>query len=369
MFEYLMPLLVMRQPAHSLLDLTCRLVVGNQIRYGADRKVPWGVSESAYNVRDVHLTYQYSDFGVPGLGFKRGLGADVVVAPYATALAAMVDPSAAVKNFARLEEIGARGTYGFYEALDYTPSRLPEEDQVAVVRAYMSHHQGMTIVALGNVVHDGVTRRRFHAHPLVQAAELLLQERTPRAVAVARPRAEEVRVTALVRELVPPTLRRFESPHDITPRTHLLSNGRYTVMVTAAGAGFSRWGTLAVTRWREDTTCDDWGSFFFLRDAETGDVWSAGFQPSGTEADAYDVVYSEDRAKIMQRHRSVSTTLEIVVSPEDDAELRRLRRASTRPIPHFRSSSWKRNSFPSSGPSWLHDARGLQKSPASGSPI
>ena len=324
MFEYLMPLLVMRQPAHSLLDLTCRLVVGNQIRYGADRKVPWGVSESAYNVRDVHLTYQYSDFGVPGLGFKRGLGEDVVVAPYATALAAMVDPSAAVKNFARLEGAGARGAYGFYEALDYTPSRLPEEDRVAVVRAYMSHHQGMTIVALANVVYDGVTRRRFHAHPVVQAAELLLQERTPRAVAVARPRAEEVRVAALVRELVPPTLRRFESPHDITPRTHLLSNGRYTVMVTAAGAGFSRWGNLAVTRWREDTTCDDWGSFIFLRDAETGDVWSAGFQPSGTEADAYDVVYSEDRAKIMQRHRSVSTALEIVVSPEDDAELRRL---------------------------------------------
>jgi cyclic beta-1,2-glucan synthetase len=324
MFEYLMPLLVMRQPTHSLLDLTCRLVVGNQIRYGADRKVPWGVSESAYNVRDVHLTYQYSDFGVAGLGFKRGLGEDVVVAPYATALAAMVDPSAAVKNFARLEETGARGEYGFYEALDYTPSRLPEEDRVAVVRAYMSHHQGMTIVALGNVVHDGVTRRHFHSHPLVQASELLLQERTPRAVAVARPRAEEVRVTALVRELVPPTLRRFESPHDITPRTHLLSNGRYTVMVTAAGAGFSRWGNLAVTRWREDTICDDWGSFIFLRDAETGDVWSAGFQPSGTEADTYDVVYSEDRAKIMQRHRSVSTTLEIVVSPEDDAELRRL---------------------------------------------
>ncbi len=305
MFEYLMPLLVMRQPAHSLLDLTCRLVVGYQIRYGADRKVPWGVSESAYNVRDVHLTYQYSDFGVPGLGFKRGLGEDVVVAPYATALAAMVDPSAAVENFARLEEAGARGAYGFYEALDYTPSRLPEGDRVAVVRAYMAHHQGMTIVALGNVVHDGVTRRRFHAHPLVQAAELLLQERTPRAVAVARPRAEEVRVAALVRDLVPPTLRRFESPHDITPRTHLLSNGRYTVMVTAAGAGFSRWGNLAVTRWREDATCDGWGSFIFLRDADTGDVWSAGFQPSGTEADAYDVVYSEDRAKIMQRHRSV----------------------------------------------------------------
>ena len=195
---------------------------------------------------------------------------------------------------------------------------------MAVVRAYMAHHQGMTIVSLGNVVHDGLTRRRFHAHPMVQAAELLLQERTPRAVAVARPRGEEVREAAHVRDLVPATLRRFESPHDITPRTHLLSNGRYTVMVTAAGSGFSRWGDLAVTRWREDTTRDCWGTFLYLRDAETGDVWSAGFQPSGTEADAYEVVYAEDRAKIMQRHRSLSIALEIVVSPEDDAELRRL---------------------------------------------
>ena len=323
MFEYLMPLLVMEQPARSLLDLTSRLVVGRQVRYGAERRVPWGVSESAYNVRDVKLSYQYSDFGVPGLGLKRGLFEDVVVAPYATALAAMVDPRAAIDNIARLEEVGARGAYGFYEALDFTPSRLPEDEQVAVVRAYMAHHQGMTIVSLGNVVHRGLTRRRFHAHPMIQASELLLQERTPRAVAVTRPRGEEV-LAAHVRDLVLPTLRRFESPHDIPPRTHLLSNGRYLVMVTAAGSGFSRWRNLAVTRWREDTTRDCWGTFVFLRDARTGDVWSAGFQPSGTEVDRYNVVYAEDRAKIIQRDRSLSIRLEIVVSPEDDAELRKL---------------------------------------------
>jgi cyclic beta-1,2-glucan synthetase len=324
MFEYLMPLLVMEQPARSLLDLTSRLVVWRQARYGAERGVPWGVSESAYNVRDVELTYQYSDFGVPGLGLKRGLFEDVVVAPYATALAAMVDPRAVVDNFARLENAGADGGYGFYEALDFTPSRLPEKARVAVVRAYMAHHQGMTIVSLGNVVHHGLTRRRFHAHPTIQAAEQLLQERTPRSVAVTRPRGEEVQVTTHVRDLIPPTLRRFESPHDIPPRTHLLSNGRYLVMITAAGSGFSRWRNLAVTRWREDTTRDCWGTFIFLRDAKTGDVWSAGFQPSGTEVDKYTVVYAEDRAKIMQRDRSLSITLEIVVSPEDDAELRQL---------------------------------------------
>ncbi|MDH3497172.1 MAG: hypothetical protein OER21_10435 [Gemmatimonadota bacterium] len=324
MFEYLMPLLVMEQPARSLLDLTSHLAVARQIRYGTERGVPWGVSESAYNVRDVKLTYQYSDFGVPGLGLKRGLFEDVVVAPYATALAAMVDPKAAIANVPRLEAAGARGVYGFYEALDFTPSRLPEDEQVAVVRAYMAHHQGMTIVSLGNVVHQGLTRRRFHAHPMIQASELLLQERTPRAVAVTHPRGEEVRVTVHVRDLVPPTLRRFESPHDIPPRTHLLSNGRYLVMVTAAGSGFSRWRTLAVTRWREDTTRDCWGSFIFLRDAKTGGVWSAGFQPSGTEVDKYNVVYAEDRAKILQRDRSLAITLEIIVSPEDDAELRQL---------------------------------------------
>ena len=324
MFEYLMPLLVMQEPARSLLDLTCRLVVARQIQYGTERTVPWGVSESGHGLRDVELTYQYSNFGVPGLGLKRGLFEDVVVAPYATALAAMLEPRAALDNFARLEAAGARGIYGFYEALDYTPSKLPENARVVVVRSYMAHHQGMTLVSLGNVVHDGLTRRRFHAHPMVQAAELLLQERTPRSVAVTRPRGEEVRVAPLVRDLVLPTLRRFESPHDITPRTHVLSNGRYTVMITAAGSGFSRWNDLAVTRWREDTTRDCWGTFVFLRDADTGDVWSAGFQPSGTEVDHYEVVYSEDRAKIVQRDRSLAITLEIVVSPEDDAELRQL---------------------------------------------
>jgi len=324
MFEYLMPLLVMEQPGGGLLDLTCRLVVGRQIHYGAERSVPWGVSESAYNVRDVKFTYQYSDFGVPGLGLKRGLFEDVVVAPYATALAAMVDPRGARENFRRLVRAGALGAYGFYEALDYTPSRLPEDEDVAVVRAYMTHHQGMTIVALGNVLHNGRTRRRFHSHPMIQAAELLLQERTPRSVAVARPRGEEVQVAAHVRDLVAPTLRRFESPHDISPRTHILSNGRYMVMITAAGAGFSRWKDLAVTRWREDTTRDAWGTFIYLRDPKSGDVWSAGFQPSGTEADHYQVVYTEDRAKILQHDRSLSLSLEVVVSPEDDAELRQL---------------------------------------------
>ena len=147
---------------------------------------------------------------------------------------------------------------------------MPEGESVAIVRTYLAHHQGMSLVAIANVLNDGAMRRRFHAEPMVQATELLLQERTPRDVLVARPRAEEVSASAQVRELVPPVLRRFTTPHTSIPRTHLLSNGSYAVMLTAAGSGYSRWRDMAVTRWREDVTRDCWGTYIFLRDAQIG---------------------------------------------------------------------------------------------------
>jgi len=324
MFEYLMPSLVMRAPAGSLLEHTSRLIVRRQMHYGATLGVPWGISESAYNARDLEFTYQYSNFGVPGLGLKRGLSENAVVAPYATALAAMVDPGAAARNFARLDAVGALGRYGFYEALDYTPTRLPEGKSVAIVRAFMAHHQGMTIVAVANALQDGKMRARFHAEPMIQATELLLQERTPRDVAVARPRAEEVKTAPAVHEMELPAPRRILSPHAATPQTHLLSNGSYAVMLTAAGSGYSQWRDCAVTRWREDPTRDDWGSYIFLRDVRNGEVWSAGFQPTGVEADSYEVTYSEDRAVFVRRDGTITTTVEILVSPEDDAEVRRV---------------------------------------------
>src|SRR4029079_16009252 len=221
MFEYLMPSLVMHTPIGSVLEHTHRVIVQRQIACGKTLGTPWGVSESAYNVRDLEMTYQYSNFGVPGLGLRRGLGEDVVVAPYATGLAAMVDPTAAVRNFQRLEEAGGRGVYGLYEAIDYTGERIPDGESLAVVRAYMAHHQGMLLLAIANALHDGIVRAWFHADASVRATELLLQERTPRDVAVARVRADEVAAAADARELVPPAIRRFPSPHSATPRTHL----------------------------------------------------------------------------------------------------------------------------------------------------
>src|SRR2546430_6567143 len=195
-------------------------------------------------------------------------------------MAAMIDPWAAVQNFLRLEEAGALGAYGFYEALDYTAQRRPEGTGVAIVRTYMAHHQGMVIVAIANVLHDGAMRARFHAEPIAETAELLLQERTPRDVAVTRPRRDEVSGAADVRELVPAVVRRFTSPHAATPRTHLLSNGRYAVMMTAAGSGYSRFKGLAVTRWRDDVTRDSAGTYVFLRNVQTGETSSTGYHPT-----------------------------------------------------------------------------------------
>jgi len=330
MFEYLMPSLVMRAPAGSLLEQTNRLVVQRQMAYGDSLGMPWGISESAYNARDLEYTYQYSNFGVPGLGLKRGLADNRVVAPYATGLAAMVDPRAACRNYVRLTAMGALGRHGFYEALDFTPSRVPEGDRVAIVRSFMAHHQGMTIVAIANVLQGGAMRARFHREPIIQSSELLLQERMPRNVAVEHPRAEEVMASRDDSGAQTPAVRRVPaSAPGPVPVTHLLSNGSYSVMLTAAGAGYSRWRGLAVTRWREDATRDPWGSFVYLRDVRSGQAWSATAQPLPADAGHGDVLFGEDRATFSHRDGGLATTLEVLVSGESDGEVRRLSLANS----------------------------------------
>ncbi|MEI9991852.1 MAG: glucoamylase family protein [Rhizomicrobium sp.] len=324
MFEYLMPSLVMRAPAGSLLAETNRLVVRRQRAYGDGLGVPWGISESAFSARDIERTYQYSSFGVPDLGYKRGLAENIVIAPYATALAAMVDPDNAARNLVRLADEGGRGAYGWYEALDYTPSRLPEGAKVAIVRCYMAHHQAMSLIAIGNALHGGRMRERFHAEPMVQAAELLLQERMPRDVVVARPPPAQVAETIEIGTVLPDLRRLYTSAYSRLPRTHLLSNGDFTVMLSVAGSGYTRWRDIAVTRWREDPTCDDWGSYCFLRDVESGEVWSAAYQPAVADPAQYTATFTEDRAEIVRRDGTITTQLELIVSPEDDAEVRRI---------------------------------------------
>ncbi|MEX0586050.1 MAG: glucoamylase family protein, partial [Pirellulales bacterium] len=324
MFEYLMPPLFARDVPGSLLDQSCQAAVARQIEYGRQRRVPWGISESAFGALSVTSDYHYQSFGTPGLGLKRGLAKDLVISPYSTALALEIDPRAAAANFISLVAAGAEGPWGFYDALDYTPERVPQGKRNVVVACYMAHHHGMTLAALANRLLDRVLQRRFQRHRLPRATELLLEERIPVSVLQFQPHGDEVAAVPIVPEVVGPVSRKLLTAATSVPRAHFLSNGQYSVMITNAGSGYSSWRNTAVTRWRCDATRDAWGQFLYVRDLKSGRVWSAGFQPTLAAAYSYEVIYSLDKAEIRRRDGDVETHLEVAVSPENNAEVRQV---------------------------------------------
>lgn len=324
MFEYLMPMLVMPTYPGTLLDQTGRAAVARQIAYGKLHNVPWGVSESGYNTVDANLNYQYHAFGVPGLGLKRGLAEDLVIAPYASALALMVAPQAACENLQRLAESGLEGQYGFYEAVDYTPARLSRGQTSQIIHSFMAHHQGMSLLALSYQLLDRPMQRRFESDPIFQSTLLLLQERVPK-TSVFQPHVDQYAESGALFDHPAESVNTPIAAETSTPEVQLLSNGRYHVMLTNAGGGYSRWLDLAVTRWREDPTCDNWGTFVYVRDTDNGDFWSATHQPTLKPAQSYSALFSEGRAEFRRSDQDIETYTEIVVSPEDDIELRRIR--------------------------------------------
>jgi len=324
MFEYLMPLMVMPAYENTLLETTGTAAVERQIAYGKQLGLPWGISESGYNAVDAALNYQYRAFGVPGLGLKRGLAADAVVAPYASALALMVAPEAACANLQRLAGDGLAGRFGLYEAIDYTAARLPRGQSSAVVRSFMAHHQGMSLVALDHLLLDRPMQKRFETDPVFQATLLLLQERVPNAVAFL-PYVTQITEIRENPDATASSVRIIGTATTTVPEVQLLSNGSYHVMVTNAGGGSSRWQDLAVTRWHEDATCDQWGTYCYVRDVISGEFWSVAHQPTGKVADHYEAIFCEGRAEFRRRDHGIELHTEITVSPEDDIELRRMR--------------------------------------------
>lgn len=331
MFEYLMPALVMRTFPRTLLDQTYGGAVRRQMRYGEERGVPWGLSESAYNLRDRQFTYQYRAFGVPDLALKRGLGRDLVIAPYASALAAMVDPAAALDNLAALEARGVLGPYGFYDALDFT--RPAPQARSAVVRNYMAHHIGMSLVAFTNVLASNIWQRRFHADAVVRAAELLLHERIPRRLIFQSTQVADIDDALPAPELERPAVREFETADTVQPRVALLGHLPYTVMVTNRGSGYSRHEQLAVTRWRADATTDNTGQFCYVKELATGRLWSAAHQPVCAPADHYRARFATDRVTFHRTDGDLETRTEITVVPGDAAEVRRVTVTNGGPAP------------------------------------
>ena len=344
MFEYLMPILFQQAFENSLLERAVKVAVGAQIAYGRRRGVPWGISEAAFSAIDANRTYQYKAFGVPGLGLKRGLEDDLVVAPYASLMALMIEREAALENLKRLETLGMRGDYGFYESIDFTRERLEEDSLTAtgageiakiggrlasqtakgtIVRCFMVHHQGMALLSLQNVLLDGAVQRRFHSDVFVQAAAPLLFEKIPEAPPVLEDQSSDNARPNRVEAAGAP-VERTQTPDTPAPRSHLLGSERYGVMLTAAGGGFSRWRDTEITRWRSDTTRDNWGQFLYLRDLETGVSWSATHQPLKRAARRAGVGFKAEKVEFDRRDAEIETKLEVCVSPEDDAEVRRV---------------------------------------------
>ena len=323
MFEYLMPLLVTGAQRDTLLWETCSSAVGRQRAYASERGTPWGISEAAYNVMDLGMTYQYRAFGVPGLGLKSGLAEDHVVAPYATVLSALLRPDWALENVEALQKEGLDGQYGFYESVDYTPAHVPPKKRSVVVKAYFAHHQGMSLVALCNLLCNWPMQRRFFADARVKASGLLLEERVPQASAVIPVRAEQA-ATPLLGE---PELRLTDHVglgHTGVQRLHLLGHGELSSIVSASGTGVITWKGLDVTRFREDAVFDSSGTFLYVRDLSAGRLWSAGQAPTAAVPDYYDASFSIDRVELKRRDGAIETVMEVVVSPEHPAEVRRL---------------------------------------------
>ncbi len=324
MFEYLMPALFQEAYPNSLLDQGMRAAVELQQEYGRRNGVPWGISESAFGDLDPDKSYMYQAFGVPELGLKRGLEERLVVAPYASVMALMTDPRGAALNIHRLSDLGMAHRYGLYEAIDF--SRQPREGGApgVIVHSVMAHHQGMSMLALDNCLNDGRNRRRFHADVRVKSAEPLLYERIPVSPQLyhIEARGKAPAVPAAVE--IAPSESRFDTPNTTIPQVHILSNGRYCLMVTNAGGGYSRWGEFDITRWREDTTRDHWGTFCYLRDTASDHLWSATYHPIGGDAADFEVRFPLDRAVFHRLDEGIETTTEVTLSPEDDVELRQI---------------------------------------------
>ncbi|WP_138429835.1 GH36-type glycosyl hydrolase domain-containing protein [Fodinibius saliphilus] len=325
-FEYLMPQLFIRSYSATLLSHTFYRIIEWQKEYAQSFNRPWGFSESAYNRLNMDLHYQYRSFGVPGLGLKRGLAEEYVVAPYASALALMIEPITAFENLQNLEKLGALGLKGYYDAVDFTPDHLEKGEEYKVVKMYMAHHHGMTLASLLNVLNDWKIRDDFHAEPMIRSCELLLQERIPRGIPVKEPYPIDVEMEPGEQDEMQYIVEHADvSSLDATPpRVHLLSNGSLHSFISHAGTGCTRFNNIRLTGWKADTTEDPLGMFIYIKDQESGDYWSAMHQPVKRKPDRYDSWFHNSKLQTSRVDDWIETTTEICISPENPIELRKV---------------------------------------------
>jgi cyclic beta-1,2-glucan synthetase len=336
MFEYLMPNLFLRSYPDTLMSVSVQGAILHQMAYAKTRHIPWGISESGFYHFDANLNYQYRAFGVPGLGFKRSLDDDLVVAPYASLMSIQYAPQAVAKNLVALREYGSFGQYGLYESVDFTAARLKAGETSIVIHEYMTHHQGMILMALANYFHNDIMVQRMHNDARIQTIELLLQERVPHSAPLQNPDSNEIKAVQQLKagpaEIIPWTVP-VQTP---IPQVNLLTNGEYRVLLSNMGAGYSAWRDIDLTHWQPDGVLDPWGNWIYIQDLEhasggvdSGCLWSAAFQPIPGCAENFEVNYFAHMAVFRRVDHGITSTLEITVHPDDPLEVRRIHLQNT----------------------------------------
>ncbi|MEY7999829.1 glucoamylase family protein [Clostridium sp. Mt-5] len=322
MFEYLMPLIIMKSFPNTLLSNTYKYIVEAQKKYADGKHVPWGISESAYYDFDLNSVYQYKAFGIPGIGLKRGLVNELVVAPYASVMALQVNFKSALNNIKSIVKLKAEGKYGFYDALDYTRKRLVKNEKNALVRCFMVHHEGMSFMSLDNVLMENILQERFHRIPRVKAVELLLQEKVSGNIVYDR--EEDIRETRIAFQDENIITRKYTTARTKIPEVNIISSGNYSLMVTNSGSGYSKMDDIMVYRYREDVVTNDTGMFFYIKNINSNEYWSAAYEPCKCTPEEYEVVFSPDKSEFKRKDGNLRTHTEITVSHEDGGEIRKI---------------------------------------------
>ncbi len=320
-FEYLMPNINITNYEGSLLDESSKFLIMSQQKYAKKLGIPWGISESAFNLKDLIGNYQYKAFGIPWLGLKRGLGDEMVVAPYGSILAITEKPKDVVNNLKELEKQGMFDKYGFYEAIDYTPSRVKMGKIGEPVRTYMAHHQALILLSINNLFNKKILQKRFMQNPEIRAVDILLQERMPENVVMTKEKKEKV-------EKIKYTGYNSYSERTITkinPRlnyTNVISNNNYTVGINEKGYGFSKIKDVMVNRYK-NTADYPQGIIFYIKNIKSKKIWTNGIDKNVSNPDKYSISYTQDMDKITRQDGNIETISKVIIA-EENVEIRQI---------------------------------------------
>ncbi len=323
MFEYLMPNLVMKEYGGSVFAETSKAAVLQHIKYAKHMGIPWGISESQYYRFDLDSNYQYRAFGVPQLRLQPARKNSLVVAPYATILALEYAAKDCFSNLKKMTELGAFGDYGYYEAIDFNGPDSLTMAPYCIVKSYMAHHQGMNLVAINNFLNDGIMRRRFHAEAIIKATEVLLEEkRQSHFISIAR-RGYTIKMGKMNFKEDLLSKRYVNSVAPRIPVASYLSNNKYALMITSDGDGFSNYRDMMLYRWRADLYANT-GNYIYIKDINQGKFWSATYNPTKTEPDDYQAIFSPHQAEFKRMDGDITSHTAVSLSPNHNLEIRKL---------------------------------------------